>query len=213
MYKIIKISPSGNGERLLVSLLSPDGESESYSISCDGYRELGLKKGEISGEIYEKLIDLADYEAALLKGMRILGFGANSPKQLEEKMRRSGIFKDKAREAVAELCRRGYINEKNDAYRLAEAMFRKNYGLKKIIAGLRVKGYSQDTVEFVLSKLSKFDFEASCVEIARKKLKNLSDDRASIQKAIAKLVGLGYNVSEAKFAVVTVLQEQKESCK
>ena len=208
MYKIVKVSPSGSGERLLLSLVSPDGDKESIAISCDGYRALDLKKGELSDEKYKALSERSDKEEALLKGMRILGFGANSPRQLEEKLCRGGISRDVARETAKELVRRGYLNENEDAARLSEALFKKGYGRKRIIAALRAKGYSQAALDVADQAMSELDFERACIEVARKKIKNLTPDRASAQKAIAKLVGLGYNVSEAKSAVEALLRKE-----
>jgi SOS response regulatory protein OraA/RecX len=209
MYEIKQISTSGSGERLLLKLLSPDGESESVSISCDAYRELGLKKGEISDEIYEKLIVRTDYEDALIKGIRILGYGANSKKQLALKLCRVGISRENAKRACDELSARGYLDEKNDALRIAEGMLAKKYGKRKILASLRAKGYSDDAISFVDGELLGYDFLTPCTELVRKRMKNLTADRAQIQKAIAKLVGLGYNVGEAKQAVMRALNEEQ----
>ena len=208
MYKIVKISPSGCGERLLLSLLSSDGDKESIAVSCDGYRALDLKKGELSEEKYKALTELRDKEEALLKGMRILGFGVNSPRQLEAKLCRGGISRSVARETAGELARRGYLNENDDARRLTESLFKKGWGRKRIIAALRAKGYSQGAIDAADESMSGLDFERACIEVARKRIKNLPRDRAELQKAIAKLVALGYNVSEAKSAITALLREE-----
>ena len=208
MYKINGISPSGSGERLLLKLVTPEGDTETLSISCEAYRRLGLAKGEISDETYERLTDASEYEDALIRGMRILGYGANSPKQLQDKLRRAGVSSDTAKKVVCELSRRGYLNESEDAIRIADSLIKKGYGAKRILSSLRAKGYSDKALQAVLESFDDVNFLENCTRVAKAKFKNLQNDRAEVQKAIAKLINLGYNVSEAKRALEVVLSER-----
>lgn len=209
MYKITDIGTSGSGERLLLKISTPEGESTSVAISSAAYRKLELKKGEISEKTYEALISRADYEEALIRGMRILGYGANSPKQLEEKLCRAGVKRESAARVTRELIRRGYLNEVDDAWRIAEGLIEKRYGRRRIIASLRAKGYSEGALSQVDERLSEVDFVELCTEAARAKFKRLENDRTEVQKAIAKLMALGYNVNEAKSALTVILSERE----
>ena len=208
MYRINGISPSGSGERLLIKLVTPDGDTETISISCDAYRRLGLSKGEISEETYKRLAEASEYEEALIKGMHVLGYGANSPRQLRDKLRRAGVSSDNAREVVSELSRRGYLNESKDALRLSEGLIKRGYGPKRVLSSLRAKGYSDEALEAVLESFEDVNFVENCMRVAKVKFKKLQNDRAEVQKAVAKLINLGYNVSEAKIALEAVLSER-----
>ena len=122
MYIIKKISPSSSGDKLLLLVVTPEGESEALKVGCETYRRLGLAKGEISEATYRELISASSYEEALTKGVRILGYGANSPRQLKNKLSRSGVSRENTEACVDELRARGYLNESADAQRLAEGL-------------------------------------------------------------------------------------------
>lgn len=191
-------------------LVTPEGDTETLAVSCEAYRALGLSKGEISEETYERLAEESGYEEALIKGMRILGYGANSPRQLKDKLCRAGVSRDRAERVCDELRRRGYLNESEDANRIAEGLIKKGYGPKRILSSLRAKGYSEDALEAVSESFREIDFTENCTRVAKTRLKKLQNDRAEVQKAIAKLVNLGYNVSDAKIALAAVLSERKK---
>ncbi len=208
MCIIKRISTSGSGDKLLLLIAAPNGENKTIAVGCETYRRLGLTKGEISEATYRELIAASSYEAALTKGVRILGYGANSPRQLKNKLSRSGVSRENAEACVDELRARGYLNESADAKRLSEGLIKKGYGPKRILASLRSKGYSDEALEAVLEVFDEIDFEEACTRVAREKFKSLKNERAEVQKALAKLVNLGYNVSDAKKALETVLSEQ-----
>ena len=180
MYVLKKISPSGSGDRLLLLIIAPDGESETVRVSPETYRRFGLKKGELSEEQYSEIVSTSSYEEALAKGIRILGYGANSPRQLKDKLSRSGVSRETAEACVDEICARGYINESYDAQRLAESLIKKGYGPKRVLASLRSKGYSDEAVDAVLEVFEATDFEKACTRVARVKFKRLSNERSEV---------------------------------
>ena len=204
MYKINGIT-AGQGGRILLKIASPDGKTEALSVSPEAYRRLAIKKGELTAEEYESIARESEREAALAKGLRVLAYGANSPKQLKDKLRRAGISRENAESVTSELAEKGYLRENEDAARIAESLLGRGWGLKRIISSLRAKGYSQAACEFAEESLSEVDFFEACERVAKAKFKNLTADRTEVQKAIAKLVALGYNVSEAKAAVSAIL--------
>lgn len=126
MYELTEILPAASGERLLLRLISDSGEAVTVNISCKTYSELALKKGELSDSAVNKLLTEADFEKAVIKGMNILGFGANSAQTLKIKLVQKGFSPSTAEKAVRYLKSRGYIDEKKDAIRLCESMLKKN---------------------------------------------------------------------------------------
>ena len=86
MYELTEILPAASGERLLLRLISDSGEAVTVNISCKTYSELALKTGELSDSVADKLLTEADFEKAVIKGMNILGFGANSEQTLKTKL-------------------------------------------------------------------------------------------------------------------------------
>ena len=204
MYEIISIGTSGQGERLLLKLSTPEGD-ETLSISSDGYRELKLSRGEISEAQYRGLKRINMHESALSKGFSILGYGANSKNQLVVKLTRGGISKDEALSVAHELERRGYLNEDEDAHRIAEGLVRKLYGPKRVISALRSKGYSDTAISAAAEWLETVDTRQNCLLAAEKRIKKAPQDRAEAQKAIAKLIALGYNINDAKYALTALI--------
>ena len=210
MYRIDGIA-AGTGERILIKISLPGGKTDTLAITAETFRRFELKKGEITRVQFEALKGEAEKSAALSKGLRILAYGANSPKQLKDKLCRAGISRTRADEVAEELAEKGYLNESDDAIRMAESMLGRGWGLKKIISALRTKGYSPEACEEARESLSEVDFAEACLTVAKKRFKNLSCDRAEVQKAIAKLVNLGYNVGEAKYAVSTMLSDNGDN--
>ena len=96
MYRITEILPTSSGDRLLLRLLSSDGEAVTVNISCKTYGEMGLKKGELSDETASSLMNAAEHEKAVIKGLSILGYGMNSQRRLCQKLREKG-FSSKVR--------------------------------------------------------------------------------------------------------------------
>ena len=200
MYKLTEILPAASGERLLLRLLSEDGEAVTVNISCKTYSELALKKGELSAHVAEKLLSEADFEKAVIRGMNILGYGSNSARTLKTKLIQKGFSAPIVERAVLYLSHKGYLDESKDAARLCESMLKKCYGRRRILASLRAKGYGDEALTTAAELLDNVDFDAICAELIKSKLKELPKDRAEMQKAIAKLTALGYNVSEIKAA-------------
>ena len=200
MYKLTEILPAASGDRLLLRLISDGGETVTVNISCKTYSELALKKGELSDSDVRKLLAQADLEKAVIKGMNILGYGANSARTLKTKLILKGFSRDSAEKATEYLSSRGYLDEKKDALRLCESMLKKRYGRKRILSALRAKGYGDDALASAEEFLEAVDFSAICAELIKEKFGQLPKDRVEMQKAIAKLVALGYNVGEIKNA-------------
>ena len=157
----------------MLRLVSDGGEAVTVNISCKTYSELALKKGELSDSVTEKLLSEADFEKAVIKGMNILGYGANSAKTLNTKLIQKGFSPASAKKATEYLLSRGYVDEKKDALGLCESMLNKRYGKKRILAALRAKGYGDDALASAEDYLADVDFSSNCAELIKIKFKQM----------------------------------------
>lgn len=208
MYRITDILPAPSGERLILKLECPDESEMAVNISCDAYRRLELAKGELEDKKAASLLNAAEYESAVIKGMSILGYGPNSKRRLCEKLCASGVSVKNARRASEHLARRGYIDEEREAVRLAESLIKRRYGKRRILSDVRSKGYDYEAFQAVEKYLEDVDFVGLCAVAIEKKLKYFPSNSTEMQKAIAKMVSLGYNVNEVKGAFRLLTREE-----
>lgn len=141
-----------------------------------------------------------ELEKAKQKGLLILGYGAYSASAVKGKLRMKGFSEEIAEAAVEYLIEKKYIDEKRDATRLCESLVKKKYGKRRILSAISAKGYGEEALFAAEEFLETVDFVELCREAIKIKLRQIPEDRSEMQKAIAKLVALGYNVSEIKSA-------------
>ena len=211
IYTSAKVDPAA-GERLLLHVTSELEEQEvaQVNVSCSAFRRYNLSLGMKMNELtLERLKGLGEYEKAVLKGMQLLGYGANSRKRIEEKLTRWGFDPELARQASVYLEQENYIDEKGDAERLCESMLKKGYGPRRVLAALREKGYSDEAAAVARHILYHTDIAGNCALVFRKKIRKLPESRAETQKVLAKLTALGYNIPEIKEALRRVSQETR----
>ena len=209
MYRLAEVLPAPSGERLLLRVVSPEGETVTVNISCGAYKKLSLSMGELDASVAKKLLETAKYEKAVMKGISILGYGPNSVSRLSEKLRIAGFSEVTACRAAEYLEKKGYIDEKKDAVRLCESMIGKRYGKRRILSSIRAKGYGDGGIMAAEEYLSGVDFVELCASAARAKFKYLPSDSGEMKKTLAKLLALGYNVSEAKAALKLLSREDR----
>ena len=142
-----------------------------------------------------------EIEKARQKGLLILGYGAYSAKATKQKLRQKGFSEAAADDAVEYLIEKKFLDEKRDALRLCESLIRKKYGRKRILSSLCAKGYGDEAISAAEEFLDGVDFTELCREVIKIKFKELPKDRSEMQKAIAKLSALGYNIGEIKAAM------------
>ena len=142
-----------------------------------------------------------DIEKAKQKAFLILGYGAHSARATKTKLVQKGFSEEAAEAAVEHLVEKKYIDETRDALRLCESLIRKKYGKKRILSSICSKGYGDEAIEAVGIFLEDVDFIALCRELIDIKFGQIPKDRTEMQKAIAKLIALGYNVGEIKAAM------------
>ena len=141
-----------------------------------------------------------EIEKAKQKGLLILGYGAYSASAVKGKLRGKGFSEEAAEAAVEYLVEKKYIDEKRDATRLCESLIKKKYGKRRILSAISAKGYGEEAISAAEEFLETVDFVELCREAIKIKFRQIPTERAEMQKAIAKLVALGYNVSEIKSA-------------
>ncbi len=141
--------------------------------------------------------------AALATGLRSLAAGTGSRLQLMQKLCQKGVARDVAEEAVAALCEKGYLNERESALAAAESDLRKLWGDRRILADLRAKGYGEEALLAVREFLGTKDGAARCVYLLQKRRL----DTGNPDKLIAALLRYGYARTEIREALRGTMDE------
>ena len=120
---VVGISRLEDGAFITVIIYLESGgkrDRRAFMLPIEDFVRLGLRRGEIGTETFELTEKSAKICEACRRGENILGYGANSKKLLEMKLRRKGFDAEIAEEAVKKLSERGYIDEYSDALRDAK---------------------------------------------------------------------------------------------
>ena len=176
-------------------------EKKLFAIPETVARDLSLSRGEVTRELYLKIEAESKKFGAYRRGVGILGYGANSKRTLERKLRERGFDRDTAAQAVESLEENGYIDEDTDAYREAERCIAKLYGERRIYETLRRKGYGAPYSESLTLLLEQTDFVESCAALIRKKYGKFPSERKDAEKAIGALSRYGYTLGQIKQAL------------
>lgn len=176
-------------------------ENKVFSFFREIYGELPLKDKELTEEEYDTIAHAAEVTAAVKKGLNLLSFSSNSEAMLAVKLRRRGVSADVAEEAAAFLSRHGYINETGDAKREVERCLRKHWGLSRIVAHLKSKGYDEQTVNDIETDLENEDFSEHCAKLIEVNYDEIPEDPHERRKLIASLARHGYTMSEIEAGI------------
>ena len=205
---ITSLRATPDGERIGVSLELCDAaralrERQTLGIATELFGELGLSRGEISAEAYEALTQAAQLSEAMRRAIYMLGYGANSARSLEQKLRAKGIPAKIAARAVERLADKGYLREESDALRVAQRSLDKGWGLRRILEDLRHRGYGSDAVAAAREALqAEEDFCLHCARAARKKSPAPPSDVAQRRKLSDFLMRYGYSGDEIRYALL-----------
>lgn len=176
-------------------------ENKLFSFFKELVETLPIENSEIDEDGYCKLEAAAEVTSAVKKGLTVLSFGSNSEAMLVLKLRRRGVKREYAEQAAAYLKKHGYINESGDAEREVERCLRKHWGLIRILAHLKSKGYDEQTVTVAEEMLSNEDFSAHCAKLISLNYSELPIDIKEKRKMISSLVRYGYTMSEIENAI------------
>lgn len=207
---ITGISCSEDGAFVTVSITlscKKKRDRRAFLLPAGDFTALGLHRGEISREVFELTEKRAKLCEACRRGENILGYGANSGKRLEMKLRRKGFDAETAGEAVARLTERGYIDEYSDALRAARRSAAGFHGPRLIASQLIAKGYGADLAEAVLDAMGDVDFARLCSEFIVEKYSPFPTEKKERDKALATLMRRGYPLSIVREALALIKKE------
>lgn len=194
----VKLSDAGNFE--IKNLVVPPEE----------WRRLGLAPGRVLSESeFDELESAADFRKAVIKGLELLAYGANSRRAIERKLKMRGHDPEIAARAADYLAEKRYINESSDAQSVLRSGLAKGYGRSRIIMKLREGGYGEEAISEVREQLEEIDFVARCADLVRKKYGSVPADKKAAEKIAASLVRYGYSYSEIKDAFRLLAQERE----
>jgi SOS response regulatory protein OraA/RecX len=175
-------------------------EKRTYRLLPEQYKELRLKKGEISEGVLSEILDADELCRALRSGRSSLAHSASSEAALKQKLRMKGFSARSAERAVEILVGEDAITEEEDAVREAERCLKKLWGKNRIAAQLRSKGYRRESVDRALLSIEDTDFSVLCRRAIEKKWgtlpKNTEEEPTARDRAVAALLRLGFTMSE-----------------
>lgn len=206
VIEIKRLRSQNSGEEIVITVEISDDDSgacemRSLLIGASQYASLNPKKGKITPEYFDALESAHKAFAAIKKSISVLSYGANSPKNLKIKLKQKGIDEESASLAVDYAVDHGFINEREDALRIAECGVRKNWSLRKIASHLFSKGYSEEIIKEVKEHLEcTVDFSELCYNAARSKCRRMPETPAEKQKLFALLSRQGFSSSDIRAA-------------
>ena len=211
IIKIEKISPSADGETVLLDISLSSGkniQTEKKIISAAQFYDLGLSTaaGQIlSTDKFDEISRAAQVTAAIKKGIDLLAYAQSTKKGLSKKLVLRGYPKEISDEAAEYLEKVGYISEKSQAEALVRNLAEKKlYGPSRIKSELFSKSYSEDAIAAALD--TDIDYDAICAERIRKTVGTevFSLSRESRGKAINSLMRYGFSMQNIRSALETL---------
>ena len=180
---------------------APEKNDRRYMIITEKcYRALELKRGRMTHAQFEEAENDANVCDAYRRGIRMLEYGAKSKGVVAYRLREKGFSIRVADMAAERLEDDGYINETEDAIRVAELCIRRLWGSKKIMAHLFCIGYRGEALNAAEDMLSTVDFSEVCARYIEKKYGTFPRDKKEAEKVVAALMRYGYTASEIKSA-------------
>ena len=133
-------------EKAVALTVLSGGDSLDLTISASLWERIGAPSvgDELGDTTLSELIHASEYRLACRAALKILENGDNNARTLRDKLRRKGVSREIAEEAVGKMVELGYIREGEQARRLAAGYARRNlWGPRKIVSALLAKGYSR----------------------------------------------------------------------
>ncbi len=202
--KVISLTAS-QGDAITVKIMLADGEhSETRLLSLlpSDIADLGVRRDSLlSPEQFDGLLDADEYCRAVTKGKQLLGYGANSPRNLAYKLRTKGFSPEVSAKAAEALSVGGYIDQTADAEAISRACLSRGYGRGRIILKLRERGYDSNVIDTALNSLSEIDFAEKCAEQIKRRCRGILPSTPEEQKKLtAAILRLGYSYTEVREA-------------
>ena len=200
---LLRIREADKGARVLLTVQTEQGEQRTLKLYT-ARLPFTPQTGAISEAQLQQLEREARVSDALTVAMRSLAAGNKSKLHLLSKLTHRGIDREDATAAVRELASRGLLDESANALREAERGIAKLWGNRRILADLRAKGYSEETLRPVRARLADEDAVARCAKfLRRKRVDSYSPDE--IGKAELTVLRYGYSRDEFTAALQALL--------
>lgn len=217
---IIKLEPRRMGEEVVLTVrISMGGheQTEKLTVSAKMLFEIGnigvdVLPYELSREDYDTLEYDASIWEAVKKGIDLLAYGDNTKSMLVTKLRQRGFDKYIAEDAAEYIVGLGFIDERRILENLVERLANvKLYGRSRIKNELYKKGISREILtEYLTDMLDEIDFEENLCKLINKKCDiSRLDDAKYRESFFAAMYRLGYNPSETKKAIKTVILDDE----
>lgn len=175
-----------------------EGEAVTLLFRISDFYDAHITVGKIiSDDEFEALYEASGVARAIAKAETFLSGGDHSKKQLVLKLVRAGIDRTYAEKAALLMEERGFINEDEQAERLAGGYCRrKGWGKKRIAAELMAKGYERDAVLAAVSFITPEEYMEALQAVIERKYPDPPEDKKEKDKRIAALLRLGFSLSE-----------------
>ena len=183
-----------------------DIQTEKFTVSVTQCADIGLKLGECDERLFDTVMYASMLNSAVNKALSMLNYGGCSERKLVRKLIDKGFSREISEEAVSELYTLGYFDPAENACREAERCVAKLWGRRRIIAGLKEKGYSDEAIRKALARLRRggVDYIENCAMLIRRKYRVVPSESNEIRKMIAAIMRYGYTLDEIKEAVERV---------
>ena len=179
--------------RRLSELASGRAKNPALAVNAE---EAAEEVGESSNQ--------KETKPALTSALRILQSGANSTRMLREKLMRKDFQKSEIEEAIAEVVKAGYVNERRLLSSHADYLARRKYYGKSRIRMALLQKFDRKTVEAYWEEaVEEIDFLQYAEALV---LKNRAKSREAL---IAKLKRCGYTGDEIRKALLIVKEENE----
>lgn len=152
MIEVVSLTAADGGDAIRIKL-HIDGEEECHTLSAADHFLIGVRKGEIDGEVYLEITTAADRYAAVRAALRSLAAGQCSAQRLYCKLLAKRIRAEHAKYAVRFVRDKGYLDEKGQILsHLRTMILRKHMGRGKVMPMLLAKGYRTADIAAVLEE-------------------------------------------------------------
>ena len=185
-----------------LSQLFIDGEP-AVKIDTQVVLRAGLREGaQLSDEQLRELIQDSEKYRANEKALYLLEFRNHSQKELQDKIKRSGISQEAAKEAAEKMEEIGLLDDAAYARNLARTLFeRKKYGMRRVQQELKLKGISPEIIEQVLAEFEPEDVSAVIRELLERKYPAYGEDEKVKKRAVAAMLRFGYQYDDIRRAM------------
>jgi len=185
-----------------LSELFIDGEP-SVKLDTQVVLRSGLGEGSLlDDEQLHTLIRDSEKYRANEKALYLLEFRNHTQKELQEKIKRSGISQEAAREAAEKMEEIGLLDDAAYAKNLARTLFeRKKYGFRRVQQELRLKGISPEIAEQVLVEFAPEDAAEVIRELLERKYSSYAQDEKVKRRAVAAMLRFGYQNDDIRRAM------------